>query len=559
MTTPERDTDPRPIVALYGCKPGQPLCSEGQPVVGMQVVLREFAAAAAARRSGEFRYGLARLAARAQDPVCAVDEPTGLSMVDVQSVLADPRSIAVWHDLGFDPIRSFAVRRRVGGTYPIAFTQHSLSYKYLVHDNYLPLLLQRPQPSDAIVCTSAAAREALSKIINYVADSFAAAYGINLGYRGRLEVIPLGVDTSRFRPLDPTACRAKCGIANDAFVMLWTGRLSAIDKADLLPVLRVLVGLKEANPNRRLLLVCAGSEYADEAYSRILQSSASDWNVADSLCVRTAPTIGPELYGCADLFLSPIDSIQESFGLTPVEAMACGIPQVVSDWNGYRDTVVDGVTGYRIPTLWASCASDLIEDWYLHDDASEHALLGQTVAIDLQALQFRIQQLIDSPSLRQAMAAASRVRAVAEFDWQAILAKHEALYREFQTTPHVAQAAPVFDLRRLHYTDIFGHYATHMLDGSEDLVLTTMGMNAAESRTPLRAELRGVLEPSVLSQIISLLLQSSSAGRTLASGELIGNLSQNTHHTPPLLLRHLLWLIKHGWITASTTRTSVER
>ena len=38
-------------------------------------------------------------------------------------------------------------------------------------------------------------------------------------------------------------------------------------------------------------------------------------------------------------FLSLVDCLQETFGLTPVEAMASGLPVVVSDWNGYRDTV----------------------------------------------------------------------------------------------------------------------------------------------------------------------------------------------------------------------------
>ena len=52
----------------------------------------------------------------------------------------------------------------------------------------------------------------------------------------------------------------------------------------------------------------------------------------------------------ADIFVSLSDDIQETFGLTPVEAMAASLPCVVSDWNGYKDTVADGETGFRIPT-----------------------------------------------------------------------------------------------------------------------------------------------------------------------------------------------------------------
>ena len=56
-------------------------------------------------------------------------------------------------------------------------------------------------------------------------------------------------------------------------------------------------------------------------------------------------------WAAADLFLSLVDNPQETFGLAPVEAMAAGVPVVVSDWDGYRYTVSDGVEGFRVPTL----------------------------------------------------------------------------------------------------------------------------------------------------------------------------------------------------------------
>src|SRR6202012_5551691 len=57
------------------------------------------------------------------------------------------------------------------------------------------------------------------------------------------------------------------------------------------------------------------------------------------------------LWAGADVFVSLVDNIQETFGITPVEAMAAGLPVVVSDWDGYRSTVRDGVEGFLIPTL----------------------------------------------------------------------------------------------------------------------------------------------------------------------------------------------------------------
>ena len=58
------------------------------------------------------------------------------------------------------------------------------------------------------------------------------------------------------------------------------------------------------------------------------------------------------VWQAADVFSSFSDSIQETFGLVIIEAMACGLPVVASDWDGYRDLVVDGETGFSFPPAW---------------------------------------------------------------------------------------------------------------------------------------------------------------------------------------------------------------
>ena len=53
----------------------------------------------------------------------------------------------------------------------------------------------------------------------------------------------------------------------------------------------------------------------------------------------------------SDIFISLSDNFQETFGITPLEGMASGLPVVVSDWDGYRDTVRDQIDGFTIPTI----------------------------------------------------------------------------------------------------------------------------------------------------------------------------------------------------------------
>jgi phosphatidylinositol alpha-mannosyltransferase len=72
----------------------------------------------------------------------------------------------------------------------------------------------------------------------------------------------------------------------------------------------------------------------------------------------------PEVYGSADLYLCP--TTKASFGITLLEAMACGTPLVVSDITGFRELVSEGAEAVMVPKddaeAWARTAIELISD-----------------------------------------------------------------------------------------------------------------------------------------------------------------------------------------------------
>src|SRR5690606_2286548 len=134
----------------------------------------------------------------------------------------------------------------------------------------------------------------------------------------------------------------------------------------------------------------------------------------------------------ADVFCSLADNIQETFGIVPIEAMAAGLPVVVSDWDGYRDTVRDGIDGFRIPTLMPGAGSG-------RDLALRHALGIDTydmycghscslVAVDVEATAMAFSRLFASPELRRTLGAAGRQRARDVYDWSAIIPRYEQLW-----------------------------------------------------------------------------------------------------------------------------------
>ena len=165
----------------------------------------------------------------------------------------------------------------------------------------------------------------------------------------------------------------------------------------------------------------------------------------------------PEVVRCcwaaADLFLSLVDNPQETFGLAPVEAMAAGLPVVVSDWDGYRYTVTDGVEGFRVPTLVPAHAKQGEELALQHD----HGLLAyqdyvgavaQHVAVDTEAAAVAIARLAEDPALRQRMGEAGRLTVKKRFDWPVVARLHHQLYAELAERRFAAQES--FGLQAQH-------------------------------------------------------------------------------------------------------------
>ena len=156
---------------------------------------------------------------------------------------------------------------------------------------------------------------------------------------GKVSVVPCGVDTGPFSPSGAVAPR------NSPARLLTLGRLverkgidTAIDALAQLPGAELVVA---GGPERDRL---AG----DPEYRR-LRDIARDRGVADRVIFTGAVprTQVPALIRSADVVVCT--PWYEPFGITPLEAMACGVPVVASTVGGLTDSVVHGTTGLLIP------------------------------------------------------------------------------------------------------------------------------------------------------------------------------------------------------------------
>jgi len=166
------------------------------------------------------------------------------------------------------------------------------------------------------------------------------------------------VDTETFRPRDKRDARKLLSLPQDKLILLCFARFSAHEKMDLLPLLRGFKRiLEECNEEASNLLLLLAGDDERYHYAQEVEKFAEALKIADNVRFLKNPSFveGPLIYSAADIFISFADNFQESLGITVLEAMASGLPAIVSDWDGYKDIVLHGKTGFRVPTYWAGC------------------------------------------------------------------------------------------------------------------------------------------------------------------------------------------------------------
>ena len=289
---------------------------------------------------------------------------------------------------------------------------------------------------DALICTS----QSVLRAVHHVWEAQAEYLTWRMGHAPRpelpmLPVIPLGVHGSDFEPhaAERAAGRAQWDLAADEVVVLFVGRLSLHAKANPLPMYLACARAAAQSGKKVRVLECGW--FANEAVKACYDEAARAAGVNLTRVDGREPGIARRAYAAADIFCSLSDNIQETFGLTPVEAMAAGLPVVVSNWDGYRETVRDGVDGFLVEArqpVDTAAAEDLIRDYederLDYDKYVAHAHM--IVSVDVPACANAIAWLASDPVLRQRMGAAGREHVKQRFDWQVVMGQYQALWNE---------------------------------------------------------------------------------------------------------------------------------
>jgi glycosyltransferase involved in cell wall biosynthesis len=174
-----------------------------------------------------------------------------------------------------------------------------------------------------------------------------------------VEAIHYGLDVEKFAPRDRAAARSVLGLPPSAKIILFVADHPNIRRKGFATLADALTGLT-ADPE--LFLLSMGRDKPE--FSKPFPHLHLGYVVEERF--------QSIIYSAADIFVIP--SLQEAFGQTALEAMACGTPVVGSDAGGIPEIVRDGATGFLFPAGDPRSLAAAIEK--LLGDEMRRALMG---------------------------------------------------------------------------------------------------------------------------------------------------------------------------------------
>jgi D-inositol-3-phosphate glycosyltransferase len=184
----------------------------------------------------------------------------------------------------------------------------------------------------------------------------------------KITIVPCGFDPAELWPVSKALARVALGFSPDERILLHLGRL--VPRKGVDTVIQGFACLrKQLSITARLLIVGGESEHPDTQLTpelSRLQVLAEKEGVANEVVFvgRRGREELKHYYNAADIFVTT--PWYEPFGITPVEAMACGAPVVGANVGGIKFTVRDGETGYLVPPKDPKALAERVAYLYRH-------------------------------------------------------------------------------------------------------------------------------------------------------------------------------------------------
>lgn len=392
----------------------------------------------------------------------------------------DEHDISIMHHWDPNCTKSLILRDNFGTkkNYPLVNLVHAIAPPHM-YETFVMDIIGPTRPYDSFICPSIALRDAMIKYFDEISFYFKDRFGTDIRYKGKFEVIPLGIDEEYFYPMDKKEAKEKIKVPIEKTIVGCITRLTPVNKMDLFPLIKAFKDAVDTSKNKDVILMIAGKEQCQD-YIEELQASASKIGILDKLIIKSEFDNKdiPLYYNASDMFVSIPDNVQETFGLTPIEAMMCKVPVIVSDWDGYKETVEDSITGFKVPMLWGACTANADRKAILHNIVPTLLYLGQSVALDNHRLADCMRQMIENPSLREHLGENAMKQAIDKYSWSKIIPKLDSYFQ--QLYEEASKDTTEYELKNKYgnipYYKIFDHYSTYLLNDKTMIKATRSGI-----------------------------------------------------------------------------------
>jgi D-inositol-3-phosphate glycosyltransferase len=434
-------------------------------------------------------------------------------------------------------------------TISLTCTAYAFSQPWFLKEFVTRLLLVPTYPCDSLMTTTEVAKRALTSILDRLKDELERAHGARLASGFEISVIPRGVSVDLFKPRERCEVRRQLQLPLNKTILLYMGRIDPASKSDVIPLLLAFRKVVAKHADHALLLLVGQTS----GHTANLLDTIAQMGLGRHVIHRTdLPNVSiPLYYSASDIFVSLSDTLQENFGRTPVEAMASGLPVVVSNWAGYQETVVHDRTGFKVPATWTECDEDLCLLAPFYEWQDDHFYTGQSVAIDIDATAGFLDLLVRDESRRLEMGAAARRHVLENFTLEGCAELMWSLWRGLSEVAEGLSplSPPQNAIMRPRYFQDFREFASCCLSGSAPIRLTERGRAVTHGKEPLLLikDDRQLLGPGLLGTILRALRFATFMRHQIKLEDLEMILGKRDI-AATVTRRHVMWLLKYGLV-----------
>jgi glycosyltransferase involved in cell wall biosynthesis len=211
--------------------------------------------------------------------------------------------------------------------------------------------------------------------------------------KDKFSIVACCIDSERFQPAEDKGTAKKAvGIEPDAPIVGIVAALRPEKNHSLF--IKMAATLHSKFPKAKFIIVGDGTERAG------LEDEAKEQGATDYVIFLGSRKDTPDLYNAMDVDVLCSHPVIETFPQVLLEAQACAVPVVSTDVGSIRDVIADGETGFLVPQG------------------------------DINALSYRVEQLLNDADLRKKMGQAARERAVRLFKIEDMVSGYEKIFLE---------------------------------------------------------------------------------------------------------------------------------